>query len=508
MGARVVSLRDWVAPKRDWSQRELAEFYRVESALLQAGLRLEADRGLTDEGDPWFCFCRQDDGEVFIHFARVGSEYILVGPAFEGTARGRDFASLIEDLIARHPLVQTRPKGRSNVFMHPAALLIAVVGTAFFKTSEARADEGGDTKPQTKRQLAGGASSIALADGRTPLTVDAQQTLAIVASAVGLMAAERSAAAPPEAGRPLPRAVELPRAQVVGGDGALLGLRAHPNSSSSAQPLPEHSLAAMVANAPPRELGALLALAGVLSDLADGAAPSAAREPLQSLAHSAAPAPAETLFVIEVAAGPLPNVAAVKLVERVLERTDADRPMVKLEKLPEFLGDLIARGVHLLVTDAVAPQPGSTPIDVPPSTDVVPAPPPGAPHAEGPVSDGPGAADPPAQPQAPAPATGDHPAPGPAAGHGPPAPPVVSYLSDVQQDVLERAISTFVSHTPQATTIVTGDDVVMYDARLLDSAALLMNASSITFNFADGSSISLIGLASSISDLFHLPHAG
>jgi uncharacterized protein YfiM (DUF2279 family) len=46
----------------DWSQQELAEFYRVESALIRAGIRVGTDRGMSDENEPWFVFYRADDG--------------------------------------------------------------------------------------------------------------------------------------------------------------------------------------------------------------------------------------------------------------------------------------------------------------------------------------------------------------------------------------------------------------------------------------------------------------
>jgi len=42
----------------DWSAQDVAEFYRVEAILVQSGLRVTSARGLTDEGDPWFVFCR------------------------------------------------------------------------------------------------------------------------------------------------------------------------------------------------------------------------------------------------------------------------------------------------------------------------------------------------------------------------------------------------------------------------------------------------------------------
>ena len=132
MVAQVVSFFNRVRATPDWSQQELAEFYRVEAALIQAGIQVETDRGLSDEGDPWFIFCRAEDGEVVIHFARYDGQYIIAGPAYEGIARGRDFAALTRDLISRHPLVQPRgPTKKNNVVLHPAAFLIAIVGTAF-----------------------------------------------------------------------------------------------------------------------------------------------------------------------------------------------------------------------------------------------------------------------------------------------------------------------------------------------------------------------------------------
>src|SRR3954464_2995832 len=169
--AQIVSLlrharRPRTAP--DCSQRELAEFYRVESALVQAGMRVESDRGVSDEGDPWFVFCRAEDGETFIHFARIDGEYLIAGPAYEGVAKGWDFSGLVRDLISRHPLVQPTTRRPSNLFMHPAALLIAVVGTAFFKTSEAKAmDESDHRESDAKRH------------GATLLTVTAAPPVAI-----------------------------------------------------------------------------------------------------------------------------------------------------------------------------------------------------------------------------------------------------------------------------------------------------------------------------------------
>ena len=142
MSANVVQLERMFRRSWDWSSREIAEFYRVESALIQAGLKIESERGVSDEGDPWFSFCRPDDSEVIVHIARIGGIYILAGPSYDGIASGSDNPALVRDLVTRHPLIQMRGNstGRaSKIFLHPAALLIAVVATAFFKSTEARA---------------------------------------------------------------------------------------------------------------------------------------------------------------------------------------------------------------------------------------------------------------------------------------------------------------------------------------------------------------------------------
>lgn len=83
----------------DWTQQELAEFYRVESALLQGGFAVTTDRGISDEGDPWFIFCRADNEEVIAHFARIDREYVIVSSFFAGAARGRDFRLLIREML-------------------------------------------------------------------------------------------------------------------------------------------------------------------------------------------------------------------------------------------------------------------------------------------------------------------------------------------------------------------------------------------------------------------------
>ena len=59
MSLNTVSFFNFTAASRsrDWTQQELAEFYRVEASLVRANIEIETDRGRSDEGDPWFVFC-------------------------------------------------------------------------------------------------------------------------------------------------------------------------------------------------------------------------------------------------------------------------------------------------------------------------------------------------------------------------------------------------------------------------------------------------------------------
>ena len=146
MSLNVVSLFSLASRPRNWSNQELAEFYRVQASLSRAGVSVETEQGLSDEGDPWFVFCGSDSGDVIIHFARIDGEYVVASPAFGSCVQGRDFRALIEGLMEQHPVVMPREKEKGKFFIHPAALLVSLVATAFFKLcqGDALAAEGKD----------------------------------------------------------------------------------------------------------------------------------------------------------------------------------------------------------------------------------------------------------------------------------------------------------------------------------------------------------------------------
>ena len=162
----------------DWNQRELAEFYRVEDALTKSGVAISTDRGLTDEGEPWFVFCRQDDEEVIVHFARIGGEYVVASNFTEAVFRGRNFQTLVRELLDSRPYVLPH-SSRSTVFLHPAALLAALVVTAYVKSSELNAAAEDGSRPEksfgwflNRHDLAATYSAIVIASVWDSLAID------------------------------------------------------------------------------------------------------------------------------------------------------------------------------------------------------------------------------------------------------------------------------------------------------------------------------------------------
>src|SRR5690348_269844 len=102
----------------DWTNAELAELYRVEHALAESRVAIETDRGITDEGDPWFVFCRAD-GEVVVHITRIGGWYQLYSPALPQPLIGPSFSALTQSFLSG---VRTPVKAEGVVSIHPAAL--------------------------------------------------------------------------------------------------------------------------------------------------------------------------------------------------------------------------------------------------------------------------------------------------------------------------------------------------------------------------------------------------
>lgn len=103
MSESPVFLTTLSARRQGWSKQELANFHRVLNALWEAGLSIETDSGVSDEGERWFAFCDADASEVVAHFARIGGKYIVCAPFLNGCLTGSVFPDLIERFLDRCP---------------------------------------------------------------------------------------------------------------------------------------------------------------------------------------------------------------------------------------------------------------------------------------------------------------------------------------------------------------------------------------------------------------------
>ncbi len=131
------------ARQGNWSQQELAEFYRVEAALLRAGFSIASEQGLSDEGEPWFVFCRPD-GDAIIHFAKIDGSYLIASEALDRPVRGTDFRTLIDQIARLHPHLLPIPATgtATTLVVHPAALLAALVAAIALSLSSEDAHAG------------------------------------------------------------------------------------------------------------------------------------------------------------------------------------------------------------------------------------------------------------------------------------------------------------------------------------------------------------------------------
>jgi hypothetical protein len=143
-GSLVLTDRARESARGDWTNQELAELYRVESILLQANIRISAARGVTDENDPWFVFCREN-GDVFLHMARIDGLYILDGYGIGSVISGVSFKSLINQFVERSAVREgadnvvqlKRSVLNSDVIrLHPTVMLAALVWTLYLSSTE------------------------------------------------------------------------------------------------------------------------------------------------------------------------------------------------------------------------------------------------------------------------------------------------------------------------------------------------------------------------------------
>jgi len=477
MSAHVVTFRRRAVP-RDWSAQEVAEFYRVESALLRAGLRVSSDRGITDEGDPWFVFCRAEDDEVIAHFARIGGRYLISAPSYGSDVTGYDFCALVRGLVERHPVLQTERRG-DNVAFHPSALLIVLVASALLKAghaAEAASARAAEASSADADQVPLRVSAALPEHALDTASQEFQQN-AVILSAIAFATAPLDAASVPTIVVTAP-APELPVADHA--PAPLLALSLEPDpvvhvaGTGSLTPSPTHlpSLA-------PLPLGdATLAHDAAAWQLQAAPLTGTGSASTDSGAAVANPPPPPWPYPLEqsipgTAGGPPMHVAGLSAVQdlavTVLHVLGGNEPLVYQDALPAAFIAPLHDSVH--ATHAVAAESES-------STQAATAVDSAAVHAgSAPVAGGTASAAPAQTPAALAPE-----------------------LSLADLNAVLANMQAFTKEVgSHLAVLVTSTQVIAYDAYAVDHTPAAVTA--VTYDFVDGSSISLVGLPA------ELPHA-
>ncbi|WP_394418545.1 hypothetical protein [Sulfitobacter sp. 1A13191] len=134
------------APVTGWSNQELADLYRTQRILALAGVTTHVDRGVTDEGDPWFVFL-DSQNEVLVHFSRFDGAYLVTSQMQDAPIKGDSLQDLVAEFSSRvkpvtqagqraQNVVSLSKRNRDVVFIHPAAALAALVWSIYLMSDE------------------------------------------------------------------------------------------------------------------------------------------------------------------------------------------------------------------------------------------------------------------------------------------------------------------------------------------------------------------------------------
>lgn len=138
------------ADSYDWTNQELATLFRINRLLNLADLTIGTDRGVTDEGDPWFVFL-DPKGDVFVHLCRIRTIYMLDSACQSSVVKGHSLNDLVEAYVqqlgvtkedrsrARQNIIQLAEAKDRKVTVHPAAALAALIWTIYLQTDEMNA---------------------------------------------------------------------------------------------------------------------------------------------------------------------------------------------------------------------------------------------------------------------------------------------------------------------------------------------------------------------------------
>ena len=128
----------------DWSQADVADFYRAHRLLVENGAGIGIDRGVSDIGEPWMVFFDGASQDVFLHVARIDGHCHLICDSLDLRLSAANINQLITEFEnSVRELLSIRAERSKNVVIHPAARIIMSISAIFLlfklETGEAHA---------------------------------------------------------------------------------------------------------------------------------------------------------------------------------------------------------------------------------------------------------------------------------------------------------------------------------------------------------------------------------
>lgn len=194
---------------QDWSQQEIADFYRAHRLLVENGAGIGIDRGLSDDGEPWMVFFDATSHDVFLHIARIDGRCLLICEPLNMRLFAADISSLITEFEQSiREYLSVKSDLASNVVVHPAARIIMSISAVFLlvklDNNQAMAKDSSDLDeiPELVAARAQEKSAIMArgqkATARILELVDSPANVALLAGIIlsGVLYSEKSGAAP------------------------------------------------------------------------------------------------------------------------------------------------------------------------------------------------------------------------------------------------------------------------------------------------------------------------
>jgi hypothetical protein len=126
----VAIFRFTLPTRKEWSAAEQAEFVRAAAILRGTGLPIVCETGMSDEGDPWVIFLREDTGDVIAHIAKIDGQVMAASAATGDVVCGPSFRTVMDKVVRSQPLVLPSSSVGDRIHLHPAAVIVAFIATA------------------------------------------------------------------------------------------------------------------------------------------------------------------------------------------------------------------------------------------------------------------------------------------------------------------------------------------------------------------------------------------